>query len=275
MQKIRVDFSRFLSIKIGQTQEITKISHENDLILLPDPKIIGAGNNSLVSPHAANLVILGENFDYIQDLGDAIQIGAATKSQKIFAYFRDKNLAGLEFLRALPGCLGGLLRMNAGMKNHEISNVLSEIFLHENEQNFWEKRENLPIKYRDLGTKNAVILGARFKKIPNFRNEVLRECQEMRKNQPKIATFGSCFKNPPPDPKTGPIFAAKLLENVGLRGFLRDGIGFSATHANFFINTQNFFKKPTFFDAKNLIELAERRVFEAFGVKLVREVAFL
>ena len=83
----------------------------------------------------------------------------------------------------------------------------------------------------------------------------------MRSNQPNTPSAGSCFKNPHAD------FAGRLIEAVGLKGHRVGGMEFSTIHANFLVNADN----GTFDDALFLIQEAQKRVYEQFGIWLENE----
>lgn len=243
--------------------------------------IIGKANNLLVSPNAKNLAILGNTFNYISILDSIessdlkplescatkpikskkilIEIGASTPSLKAFLFFKKHNLQGLEFLQHLPGVIGALCNMNAGMKSYEIANFLHSI----NINGKWISAHNAGLKYRGRESK-GVIFAARFYAIKGFRNEFLESFKLMRANQPSEPSCGSCFKNPPND------YAGRLLEAVGLKGFFINGVGFSEKHANFLVNKA--IKIATFEDAIKVINLAKKRVKETFDITLECEV---
>ena len=98
-----------------------------------------------------------------------------------------------------------------------------------------------------------------------FDNELSNYLNQKRSNQPKGASFGSCFANPSGD------HAGRLIEAAGLKGFRIGGCGFSEIHANFLIN----YGGGSFEDALNLINLAKERVYELFGIRLRCEVVIL
>lgn len=258
MKKI-IDFSKYLSIKIGgaiMVDVIEDYSYDKDL------RILGYGCNLLISPHATSLAILGDRFDYIKDLGDFIEVGGACSSAKIFKFFKQNNLGGLEFLRALPGSLGGLVKMNAGMKDYEMKNTLHSVCV----DSEWIEADRLGLAYRKSEI-SGVIFAARFKKIQGFRQDVEEACTLMRKTHPKHPSCGSCFKNPKGD------FAGRMLEAVGLKGYSFHGVGFSETHANFLVNYDR--SLASFETAMEVIGLGEKRVYEEFGVKLEKEVIII
>ncbi|MGP1579814.1 MAG: UDP-N-acetylmuramate dehydrogenase [Wolinella sp.] len=255
MQKL-IDFSRYTSIRIGAPVLVQVLED----IALADSRIIGHGYNLLVSPNAGNLAVLGERFAEITQEGEMLKVGAATKTSKLFSYAKSKNLSGFEMLSSLPGSVGGIVKMNAGMKGHEIKDVLVGIIT---------ARGFIPVHELILGYRSSnideTIFYAIFRAIPGFRESLVKECRAMRRNQPKGASFGSVFKNPSGD------YAGRMLEAVGLKGFRHGGVGFSEVHANFMINHGG----ATFSEAIWLINEAKRRVSEEFGVALVPEVAII
>ncbi|MGL2619821.1 UDP-N-acetylmuramate dehydrogenase [Helicobacter pylori] len=258
MLETTIDFSRYSSVKIGTPLKVSVL--ENDDEISQEHQIIGLANNLLIAPSAKNLALLGKNYDYICDKGECIEIGGAANSSKIFNYFRANDLGGLEFLGQLPGTLGALVKMNAGMKEFEIKNVLESAYIN----NQWLGRGALGLDYRSSKF-NGVVLRARFKKTHGFRQEVLKACQSMRKSHPKLPNFGSCFKNPPND------HAGRLLEGAGLRSYCLKRVGFAREHANFLVNLGG----AEFEEALDLIELAKTRVLQEYGIHLEEEVKIL
>ena len=222
--------------------------------------IIGGGNNLLISPAPPHLAMLSEEFDRISLSGDVLSIGAATKSGKIYNFAKKQNIGGFEFLRNIPGTLGGLIKMNAGLSGASISDSLLAVRLTRG----WVERERISFGYRRSGIEEP-ILGAEFKISREFNAALAADFAARRANQPKGASFGSCFVNPPGD------YAGRLIEAVGLKGYAIGGAKFSEQHTNFIIN----FNAATFADVTELINLARERVLEKFGVELKTEVVIL
>ena len=108
-------------------------------------------------------------------------------------------------------------------------------------------------------------MGAEFKISRGFDVSLAADFAAKRANQPKGASFGSCFKNPPNDA------AGRLIEAAGLKGHAIGGAKFSEQHANFIIN----FGGASFEDVMSLIDLARKRVLQRFGVALELEVKIL
>ncbi|WP_305862722.1 UDP-N-acetylmuramate dehydrogenase [Helicobacter cholecystus] len=258
MLKKSIDFCKYTSLKIGGILEVEFLNEPR--ALNDREKILGAGNNILVSPDASDLYILGKEFDYILDLGELIEIGGAVSSGRIYSYFKKNNLFGLEFLRGLPGSLGGLIKMNAGMKNYEIKQILQSVCI----DGEWVESKKLNFAYRHSGI-DGVIYGARFFKIEGFRSELISVFEMMRNSHPHLPSCGSCFKNPNGD------FAGRLLESVGMKGFRVGGVGLSEKHANFLVNLGG----GRFEEALGVIFEAKRRVREERGIELECEVKII
>ncbi len=223
-----------------------------------DFQIIGRGNNLLVSPNCkTKFAILGEEFDYIKEKNEKLFVGCATTSGKLLTYTRKNDIANLEFLAKLPGNIGGLTKMNAGLKSWEIFNHINSIKTKEG----YIKKEDLIYSYRHTKI-DEIIYEVVFNTQKGFNKEQLNLFNEMRKNQPSIASAGSCFKNPAND------FAGRLIQEVGLKGYKVGEMSFSQIHANFLVNHSN----GTYEDAIYLINLAKTRVFEKFGIMLEEEI---
>ncbi len=253
-----IDFSKYSSIKIGGKREV-KILHE----VSPLPQnsfIIGGCNNILISPNAPKFVKLGNEFDFIKLNGNELHIGGATKSGKILSFAKKHNLANFELLQKLPGTVGGMLKMNAGLKEWEIFNHLLRIRTHKG----WIEKKDIDFGYRYANI-NDIVYEAVFKVEFGFSFEKLAHFKTLRDNQPQNPSCGSCFKNPPND------YAGRLIDAVGMKGFFKGDMGISPQHANFLINRKN----GTFEDAIFVIEEAKKRVYENFGIQLNEEIIIL
>ncbi|MBE2987072.1 UDP-N-acetylmuramate dehydrogenase [Campylobacter californiensis] len=253
-----INFAKFSSVKIGGEHEVTVVDSIDDDVR--DAVLIGGANNILISPNPPKMAILSKKFDYINLNGDELEIGGASKSGKIFSFAKKHDIAGFEILQNIPGTLGGLVFMNAGLLGLSISDSLTHVLLARG----WVPKSEIDFSYRHSGI-NEPIFGAKFKIKKGFLQSFADEINKKRSDQPKGASFGSCFTNPQGD------FAGRLIEAVGLKGHAIGGAKFSEKHANFLIN----FNNATFFDATELIELAKRRVSESFGIELKTEVVIL
>ncbi len=253
-----IDFSKYSSLKIGgkhQINIIDSIDNENEIFTM-----IGKANNLLVSPNPPKMAKLSKKFDYIKIKNGYLYIGGATVSGKILSFAKKQNIKNFEIMQKLPGTLGGMVKMNAGLKDHEIFNHLVAI---KTKDNYIEKKD-IEFSYRYTSIKN-IIYEAVFEIEEGFDFELLKYFEKLRANQPKLPSAGSCFKNPKGD------FAGRVLQECNLKGFRIGDAGFSEKHANFLVN----YKNATFDNALELIKIAKKRVFEKFGIELELEIIIL
>ncbi len=277
---------------------LTNLESPNANLSKFDGVIIGGANNILISSNPPKMGILSDEFNFIRvvkldeiatksreiqnEILDKfhqknsenlaqnltkfdknrriLQIGARFKSSEIYRFTRENNIGGFEFLRGIPGTLGGLITMNAGLIRHEISQNLLSVITSNGEIS----RKNCGFAYRKSAI-NGVILGANFLINGEFDADLSDKIDEKRANQPRGASFGSCFKNPPNDN------AGRLLQECGFRGKRIGGCGFSEKHANFLIN----YGGGSFDEAMRLIKSAQSAVKSRFGIDLQTEVVIL
>jgi len=253
-----IDFSKFSSIKIGQPTEVLMI--ENGDVIPDDRYLVGSANNLLISPAPPPLMMLSKDFAYIQKNDGMLEIGAAMPTGRIVSYAKKHNIAGFEFCAKLPGTLGGMLAMNAGVKEYEIFNILHSIQI----DGKWVKKEEIEHGYRFAKLK-GIATAARFQIVQGYSQELNDALRNLRANQPKDPSAGSAFKNPQGDS------AGRLIEAVGLKGFRKGDMAWSNVHANFLVNLG----RGSFEDAKYLIDLAKEKVYKAFHISLEEEIKIL
>jgi len=253
-----IDFSKYSSIKIGQPTEVLMI--EKGDVLPKERYLIGGANNLLISPAPPPLMMLSKDFAFIEKEEDMLVIGAAMPTGRIVSYARKQNISGFEFCAKLPGTLGGMLAMNAGVKSYEVFNILHSIEI----DGVWVPKEKIGYGYRyaHLG---GVATAAKFKIDKGFDQALLNELLAMRNNQPHDPSAGSAFKNPPND------YAGRLIEAVGLKGIKKGGMQWSDIHANFLVNLGG----GTYEDAKYLLDLARVKVKSQYGIILQEEIKLL
>ncbi len=253
-----IDFSKYSSIKVGQPTEVLMI--EKGDIIPHDRYLIGGANNLLLSPTPPPLMMLSKDFATITQEEDMLTIGAAMPTGRIVSYVKKHNIAGFEFCSKLPGTLGGMLAMNAGVKIYEIFNILHSVEIHGK----WVLKEDIEHGYR-FAKLGGIATAARFKIVKGFSQALLDELISLRSNQPHDPSAGSAFKNPPNN------HAGRLIEAVGLKGERKGDMQWSEIHANFLVNLG----EGTFEDAKYLIDLAKEKVLNEFGIALKEEIKIL
>ena len=253
-----IDFSKYSSIKVGQPTEVLILEKGDEI---PQGRyLIGGANNLLVSPAPPPLMILGKDFATISHNKTILEIGASMPTGRIVSYTKKHNIAGFEFCAKLPGTLGGMLAMNAGVKSYEIFNILHSIKIN----GIWISKEEITYGYR-FAHLNGIATSARFEIKEGYSQDLLDELLILRNNQPHLPSAGSAFKNPDGD------YAGRLIEAVGLKGLRKGDMQWSHIHANFLVNNGN----GTFADAKYLINLAKEKIFAKFGVSLLEEIKIL
>jgi len=253
-----IDFSKYSSFKLGPKVDVALLEDIKDYS--KEFYIIGGANNLLVSNNPPKLMMLSKKYDYIKLKDSILTIGGSTPTGKIASFCKKNNIADFEFLSHLPGKLGGVVYMNAGLKEYEIFNNL--ISIKTTSGVFF--KDDIEFGYRFAKIDGAV-LEASFKTNFGFSKDRVEMFKKMRLNQPKLPSAGSCFKNPPND------YAGRVIEEVGLKGFRVGDMEFSNLHANFLVNLGN----GKFEDAMFLISQAKKRVFEKFKIELECEIDIL
>ena len=250
-----IDFSSYSSIRIGPKVEVLVLEAGDPVPA--DRFLVGGANNLLLSPTPPPLMMLGKDFDYCRIEGELLEVGAATPTGKLLSFAKKHDLAGFEFVAKLPGTLGGMLAMNAGVKEYEIFPLLESIRIDEE----WIPATSIEHGYR-YARLPGIATAARFPLRRGYDDTLRRELLKLRNNQPKEPSAGSAFKNPPGD------YAGRLIEAVGLKGKHLGGIAWSELHANFLVNRGG----GTYAEALALLEEAKRKVKERFGVMLEEEI---
>ncbi len=232
---------------------------------------IGVGSNLLVRDGGIPGVVvrLGRGFAGIEDTGVEVRAGAGALDINVATLAMGEGIAGLEFLRGIPGTIGGALRMNAGAYGSEIKDVtLSARALDPEGTTHDVGAEGLGFGYRRCALPpDWIFVSALLRGRPGDGGEIARrmeDIQEQRQTtQPvRTSTGGSTFANPPGQE------AWRLIEQAGCRGLSRGGAAVSDKHCNFLVNTGG----ATAADLEGLADEIRRRVLESLGVALEWEI---
>jgi UDP-N-acetylmuramate dehydrogenase len=177
----------------------------------------------------------------------------------------------LEFLRGIPGTIGGALKMNAGSYGREMKDVLVEVEAIDRQGRLHKLRPSaLGLSYRHSDVPDdMVLIGATLTGRFGDKLEIARRMSEINSareaSQPiRARTGGSTFANPPVPAKK----AWELIDAAGCRGLKRGGAQVSEQHCNFLINTG----AATAADLEGLGEEVRRRVSEMSGIALRWEI---
>jgi UDP-N-acetylmuramate dehydrogenase len=182
---------------------------------------------------------------------------------------RDAGIAGLEFLRGIPGTTGGAVRMNAGAYGRDTSDILIEatLVLRDGRVETWAA-ERLGYTYRHSDVPaGAIVVEALFEGVPGdpaaIGAEMDRIAEEREASQPlRSRTGGSTFKNPPGRK------AWQLVDEAGCRGLRIGDAQVSEKHCNFLLNLGS----ASAAEIEALGEEVRRRVLAETGVTLEWEI---
>jgi UDP-N-acetylmuramate dehydrogenase len=234
--------------------------------------VIGVGSNLLVRDGGIPGVVvrLSSAFGRIETDGTRVRAGAAALDGAVARAAADAGIAGLEFLRGVPGTIGGALKMNAGCYGKELKDVFVEATAIDGKGNrVTLSAADMGFEYRkakgasdDLIFIEAVLEGTRDEPAAiRARMEELSANREA--SQPiKSKTGGSTFKNPPGHK------AWQLIDDAGCRGLKVGAAQVSEKHTNFLINTG----EATAAELEALGEEVRKRVKEKSGITLEWEI---
>lgn len=232
---------------------------------------LGLGSNLIVRDKGilGLTVRLGKAFASIAIEGKRVRAGAGAPGIAVASKARDAGIAGLEFLRGIPGTAGGAVRMNAGAYGRETADILVEatLVLRDGTVETWS-RERFDYTYRHSEVpEGAIVVEALLEGVPGDPTEIGAEMDriaaEREASQPlRSRTGGSTFKNPPGTK------AWKLIDQAGCRGLTIGDAQVSEKHCNFLLNLG----KARSSDIEALGEEVRRRVLADSGVTLEWEI---
>jgi UDP-N-acetylmuramate dehydrogenase len=241
-----------------------------------DPAIpvlpVGVGSNLIVRDGGVPGVVvrLPKAMAHVHvEPGNRVRAGGGAMGISVASKARDAHVAGLEFLRGIPGTAGGAVRMNAGAYGREVADILIEatLVLRDGTVETWP-RERFGYTYRHSEVPaGAVVVEALFEGMAGDRAAIAAEmdriAEEREASQPlRSRTGGSTFKNPPG------AKAWQLIDAAGCRGLTIGDAQVSEKHCNFLLNLGN--AKAS--DIEALGEEVRRRVRESSGVELEWEI---
>jgi UDP-N-acetylmuramate dehydrogenase len=238
---------------------------------------LGLGSNLIVRDGGVPGVVvrLGKAFSGVKVLeGNRLECGGGASGILVSSTARDAGIAGLEFLRGIPGTVGGFVKMNGGAYGREVSSILidCDVVMPDGELKTLRASElNYTYRHSDLPD-GAMVVAARFEGTPGdpaaIGAEMDRIAAAREASQPlRTKTGGSTFKNPPEHLARGRK-AWELVDAAGCRGLMMGGAQVSEKHTNFLINTGD----ATSSDIEGLGEEVRRRVRENSGVELEWEI---
>ena len=275
----RIGGAADLFVEISSDDELKKMLEVLSLYgyktLNKDYYLIGNGSNLLVSDKGLRGVVLHLSKEYsdIKVCEDTLICKAGCTLAAIARKACENSLTGFEFAAGIPGSLGGAIVMNAGAYDGEMKHVVKSVRLMTPDGEIVEKNnEDMHFSYRHslLKEESYIVLEVVISLKKGNKDEIKAKMDELafkrRSKQPlEYPSAGSTFKRPEG------YFAAKLVEDAGLRGYNVGDAQVSQKHCGFVINKGNATAK----DVLTLIENVQNKVKEASGVTIEPEVICL
>lgn len=236
--------------------------------------VLGKGSNILVRDGGFRGVIISLNKlnnIYVKDNCITAQAGATLIEVALVA--ARNSLAKIEFASGIPGSIGGAIAMNAGAYGGEMSNLVKEIKVLDEKFEIKDLSiEQINFSYRNsiILEKSYIVLECTFQLDKGIEEEIRTKIKELSRKrvakQPlEKASAGSTFKRP-----TG-MYAGKLIEESGLKGYKVGDAQISEKHSNFVVNNGHATSKEII----ELIRHIQKEVYNKFNVNLETEVLII
>ena len=241
-------------------------------------QIIGAGSNVLINNiFIKGLVICTKKMKslMIEPYTGIVEAEAGVMLPTLSNSLAKNGLQGGEWAVGIPGTVGGAIYMNAGTNNLSLAkNLISiQVINNKTHEKFKIEKKDINFSYRFSSFQNndLVIISAKLHFEPNGNLEKLIQTTKSNlksktETQPyHLPSFGSVFKNPENS------YAAKLIDDLGLKGFKIGGAEISTMHSNFIINNSSATSK----DIYKLITAIQQKVQQNKGIYLQPEVRMI
>jgi len=241
-------------------------------------QIIGAGSNLLINNiFIKGLVVCTKKMKSltIEPYSGIVEAEAGVMLPTLSSSLAKNGLQGGEWAVGIPGTLGGAVYMNAGTGNLSLAKNLISVKVIDNKTleilEIEKKDINFDYRFSSFQSNNLAIISAKLRFEPNgnlyqliqtTKNNLKLKTETQPYNQP---SFGSVFKNPTNH------YAAKLIDDMGLKGFKIGGAEISTIHSNFIINKSSASSKDIF----ELITVIQQKVLQKKGIYLQPEVRMI
>ena len=237
---------------------------------------IGLGSNTLFRDGGfrGTIIAMHKGLNHIKLEDQLFYAESGVSCSKLAKYIARLGYANSAFLAGIPGTLGGALAMNAGCYGSETWDFVDKVLtIDQNGIEHLRKKEEFDIAYRHVENKKNpqeffIAAWLEFQEGNKEKAELdIKKLLEKRKlTQPlNWPTAGSTFRNPDGH------FAAKLIEESGLKGYQIGGAQVSEKHANFIINKGN----ASASDIENLITYIKAKVFKQTKIILETEIRII
>ena len=283
----KIKLSKYTTIKVGGLAEYFSLPcNANDLIKLikwsnvnkQECRIIGAGSNLLINNiFLKGLTICTKRMRSIKinTTSGIVEAEAGVMLPTMSNILAKNGLQGGEWTVGIPGTVGGAICMNAGSGNFSFAkNLLSVKVINIKSleiSNIQKKDIDFQYRFSPFQQNNLHIISAKMLfepkgDIKKLLETTRRTLKRKTETQPyDLPSFGSVFKNPTN------TYAAKLIEELGLKGFKIGGAEISTMHANFIVNSSTANSQ----DILDLITVIQQKVLQKKGIFLQPEVRMM
>lgn len=231
--------------------------------------MLGRGSNMIISDEGIRsaAINLESSLSGVQMRGELVVAEAGAHWSKFVDFCIQQELAGVEMLAGIPGSVGGCVVMNAGAHGGETADHIEEVEVFRDGRIQTVKKGQADFSYRHSGFDKDIVLSASFRLPKGNKEELIKRRREhiLKRNTTQPLTLpnsGSMFKNPQG------TYAARLIEQAGLKGKRVGNAQISEKHANFIVNLGE--AKAS--DVVTLVDLTRRTVHQNTGVLLELEV---
>lgn len=234
-------------------------------------KVIGNGSNLVCGESDYNgVVICLKKINSFEINNDELYVEAGVLAPVLAQTLAKQGLSCMEFASGIPGCIGGLIYMNAGAYRSSMSDVIREVLVLKDDELVWMNNDELQFSYRHSifhDHPRWVVVAARLKlerKDPKDIEALMKDRLDRRKSTQPLdkPSAGSCFRNPDDQ------FAWKLIDGIGYRGFAVGDVSVSDKHSNFIVNNG----QGTAEDYLSIACQIQDKVKEKYGIRLIMEV---
>ncbi|MBR2788394.1 MAG: UDP-N-acetylmuramate dehydrogenase, partial [Erysipelotrichaceae bacterium] len=231
-------------------------------------KVIGNGSNLVCGESEYDGVVISlKKLDAYEIDNDELYVEAGVLVPLLASNLARQGYSALEFAAGIPGCIGGLVYMNAGAYKGSMSDIVKEVLVLKDGELIWFNNDEMDFSYRHSILHDHprwVIVAAKLSLTKKDSHEILDlmadRLRRRKETQPlEMPSAGSCFRNPEG------TFAWKLIDGIDFRGKRVNGICVSEKHSNFIVNEGEGTAEDYLGVAYQIID----KVKEKYGVKLV------
>lgn len=244
--------------------------------------VLGGGSDILISDAGFNGLVIKtqmRNIEFDEEAGQ-VRAEAGLIMAGLIAQTVKRGMQGMEYAVGVPASVGGAVWANLGARGSEIADFVVEVTVMDEEGNVKTlSKEECDFSYRHsiFKDKQWIVLNVllQLNKVEDESEQILlkervRELNDLRNatQDIKAQCAGCIFMNPTDQTDEA---AAKLIDDLGLKGFSIGGAQVSERHANFIINTG----EATADDVVQLISYIKQQVRDKKGIQLMEEVEYI